>query len=72
MENKSKNKEIHFVLSDKQQKRFDAWGKHLKAIFGEWGLLTWTYTGNGIGESITVTSSNAPEHPLDLTDIDSW
>ena len=67
-----KNKEIHFALSDKQQKRFDIWGKHLKAIFGEWGMLTWTYTSNGIGESITVTSSNAPRHPLDLTDIDSW
>jgi hypothetical protein len=66
------NKVICIELSDKQQKQFDAWTKHLKAIFGEVGMITWTVCSNGIGQEITATSSNAPEHPLDLTDIDSW
>ena len=66
------NKVISITLNDKQQKKFDGWGKHLKAIFGEWGMLTWTVSSCGIGDTITVTSSNAPKHPLDLTDIDSW
>lgn len=66
------NKVISIELNDKQQKKFEAWGKHLKEIFGEWGNLTWTVSSCGIGDSITVTSSNAPKHPLDLTDVDSW
>lgn len=66
------NKVISIELNDKQQKKYEAWGKHLKAIFGEWGTLTWTVSSCGIGDTITVTSSNAPKHPLDLTDVDSW
>jgi len=48
------------------------WCQHLKAIFSEVGVLTWTVSSCGIGDTITVTSSNAPNNPLDLTDIDSW
>ena len=66
------NTVISITLNDKQQKRLDAWGKNLKAIFGEWGTLTWTISSCGIGDTITVTSSHAPKHPLDLTDVDSW
>jgi hypothetical protein len=66
------NKVINITLNDKQQELFDDWGKNLKAVFGEWGILTWTISNCGIGDTITVTSSNAPKHPLDLTDIDSW
>lgn len=66
------NKVVSITLNDKQQKKLDSWGKHLKAIFGEWGNLTWTVSSCGIGDTITVTSSHAPKHPLDLTDVDSW
>ena len=63
---------INITLNDKQQKSLDTWGKHLKAIFRSRGDLTWTVSSCGIGDTITVTSSHAPKHPLDLTDIDSW
>ena len=66
------NKVIHIELTDSQQAIFEAWCEHLRAIFGEIGILTWSISSNGIGDSITVTSDNAPNHPLDLTDIDSW
>lgn len=64
-------KVITVELNDKQQKRFDKWCSHLKAIYGEIGLLTWSITPNGIGEGIEVYSHNA-RVKLDLTDVDSW
>lgn len=66
------NTVVSITLNDKQQKKLDAWGKHLKAVFGEWGTLQWTVSSCGIGDSITVISSYAPKHPLDLTDVGSW
>lgn len=63
---------ISVELNEKQLSLFEDWCTHLKAIYGEVGILTWAITSNGIGEEITVTSKYAPKHPLDLTDIDSW
>lgn len=65
-------KVILIELNSKQQKQYEDWCKHLKAIFGEIGTLTWTVSSSGIGDTITVTTNNAPNNPLDLTDIDSW
>ncbi len=65
-------KVISIELNQKQQKQYENWCQHLKAIFGEVGTLTWTVSSNGIGDTITVTSNNAPNNPLDLTDVDSW
>ncbi len=65
-------KVILIELNSKQQKQYEDWCQHLKAIFGEIGILTWTVSSNGIGDTITVTTNNAPNNPLDLTDIDSW
>jgi hypothetical protein len=65
-------KVILIELNSKQQKQYEDWCQHLKAIFGEIGTLTWTVSSCGIGDTITVTSNNAPNNPLDLTDIDSW
>lgn len=63
---------ITVELNEKQQSLFEDWCTHLRAIYGEVGLLTWCITPTGIGEEITVTSAHAPGHPFDLTDIDSW
>jgi len=43
---------ITVELNDKQQKMFDEWKSHLKSLYGEYGLLTWKITPNGIGEEI--------------------
>ena len=65
------NKIITVELNDKQQKMFDEWKSHLKSLYGEYGLLTWKITPNGIGEEIVVYSHRANVE-LDLTDVDSW
>jgi hypothetical protein len=65
------NKVITLELSNKQQKKFDKWCTHIKAIYGEIGLLTWSITPNGIGEGIEVYSHTA-RVKIDLTDVDSW
>ena len=65
------NRQITVTLTDKQQKKFDKWAAHIKALYGEYGLFTWKITPNGIGEEITVYSHNARVE-LDLTDLDSW
>jgi hypothetical protein len=67
----NKNYEIREVLSDKQQKQFDKWKSHIKALYGEYGLFTWSITPNGIGSGIEVYSHLA-RVKLDLTDMDSW
>jgi hypothetical protein len=65
------NKVITLELNSKQQKKFDKLCTHIKAIYGEIGLLTWSITPNGIGEGIEVYSHTA-RVKIDLTDVDSW
>ena len=60
---------IHEELSEKQQKMYDEWLSHIKAIYGEYGLFTWKITPNGIGSGIVVYSHKTRTE-LDLTDID--
>jgi hypothetical protein len=62
---------IHEELNDKQEKRFRAWLVHIKALYGEYGLLTWSITPTGVGSEIKVYSHLAKVE-LDLTDVDSW
>ena len=68
---KNKNYTITVELSDGQQNKFDEWKSHIKAIYGECGLLTWKVTPTGIGEGIVVYSHNTKTE-LDLTDVESW
>lgn len=65
------NKRVAFELNDKQQKKYEEWIAHIRAIHGKVGNLTWCWSTNGIGDSITVYSETARAE-LDLTDIDSW
>jgi len=65
------NKQITIELDDKQQKKFDKWLSHIKAIYGEVGLLTWKCTPNGIGSELRVFS-HLTRTEIDLTDVDSW
>jgi hypothetical protein len=67
----SNRKVITVELNEKQQKRFDKWCSHIKSLYGEIGLLTWSITPNGIGEGIEVYSHTA-RVKIDLTDVDSW
>ncbi len=62
---------VHEELNEKQQKLYDDWLYHIKAIYGEYGLFTWKITPNGIGSGIVVYS-HLTKTELDLTDIDSW
>jgi hypothetical protein len=66
-----RNKVISVELNDKQQKQFDEWCGHLKALYGEVGSLTWKISPTGIGEGIVVYSHNAKVE-FDLTDVSSW
>jgi hypothetical protein len=65
------NTEICVRLNDEQQKDFDRWKDHIKALYGEYGTFTWKITPTGIGDEITVYSHRA-QVELVLTDIDSW
>ena len=72
MEEKTTRKTvIHAELNDKQQKMYDEWKSHIKALYGEYGLFTWEVSPNGIGLGIVVHSHLA-NVKLDLTDVDSW
>lgn len=65
------NKTISVTLTDKQQRMFDRWQAHIKALHGEYGLFTWSITNNGIGSEIEVFSHLA-KVKLALTDVSSW
>lgn len=40
------NTVIHEELNAKQQKMFDEWISHIKAIYGEYGNFTWKISPN--------------------------
>lgn len=71
MEEKSMKTTIHEELNEAQQKKYDEWLSHIKAIYGEYGLFTWKITPTGIGSKIVVYS-HTTKTELDLTDFDSW
>jgi hypothetical protein len=66
-----RNYTLNLELSDKEQKKYDKWTSHIKALYGEYGLFTWKLTPNGIGMGISVFSHLAKVE-IDLTDVDSW
>ena len=72
MEEKNTRKTvIHEELNEKQQKMYDEWLSHIKAIYGEYGHFTWKITPNGITSEVILYSHKANAE-LDLTDFDSW
>jgi hypothetical protein len=58
-------------LTDTQQKRYDEWIAKIKDLYGEYGLMTWSVTPFGMGDSIKVYN-HLTKLELDLTDTDSW
>jgi hypothetical protein len=68
---KKKNYAIHEELNDKQQARYEEWLSHIKAIYGEYGPMTWHISPTVIGSGIEVYS-HLTKTKLDLTDEDSW
>jgi hypothetical protein len=72
MGEKNMNKTVIKVeLNVKQQKMYEQWLSHIKAIYGDYGTLTWKVTPNGIGPGISVYS-HSTKTELELTDMDSW
>lgn len=70
--NPSNNRKVITIeLNEKQQEKFDNWINHIKALYGQVGLLTWKCTPTGIGMELSVFSDLANVE-LELTDIDSW
>lgn len=65
------NKIISVQLNDKQQKAYEDWCGHIKALRGDVGTLTWKLTTYGIGPIIKVYSEDL-KLELDLTDVESW
>lgn len=65
------NKIISVQLNDKQQKQYEEWCGHIRALRGDVGTLTWKLTSHGIGPIIKVYSEDL-KLELDLTDVDSW
>jgi hypothetical protein len=65
------NTSIQVQLSNKQQKQLNKWCAHIKALYGEVGILTWSITPNGIGCGVEVYSHLA-KVKIDLTDVDNW
>lgn len=58
-------------LNDKQQKMYEEWLSHIKALYNQHGTLTWKITPTSVGDEISVYSELAKVE-LDLTDLDSW
>ena len=72
MEEKNMRKTvIHEELNEKQQKMYDEWLSHIKAIYGEYGQFTLKITPTGVGSEISVYSHKTKTE-LELTDFDSW
>lgn len=65
------NKIISVQLNDKQQKQYEDWCGHIRALRGDVGTLTWKLTSHGIGSIIKVYSEDL-KLELDLTDVESW
>lgn len=64
-------KVISVELNDNQQKIYDDWLSHIKAIYNEYGSFTWKITPTGIGNEIVVYSHKTKTE-LNLTDYNSW
>jgi hypothetical protein len=47
------------------------WQEKIKDLFGEYGLYTYSFTPNGIGDGVEVYS-HLTKTKLDLTDVDTW
>lgn len=63
--------EYTFTVSEKEKKAIEEWKEKIKDLYGEYGLFTYKFTPNGIGESVIVYSHLA-KIEKDFTDMDSW
>jgi hypothetical protein len=62
---------MEFKLNEWQIEKLNEWKTHIKGVFGEYGLYTFSFTSNGIGCEVSVYS-HLTKTELDLTDIDSF
>jgi hypothetical protein len=69
MENKSSN--VSFELNETEMERLKQFQEQIKALYGEYGIFTFSFTPTGIGNGVEVYSHLA-KLKRDLTDMDSW
>ena len=60
-----------FSLLPKEQRESDKFQAAIKEIYGSYGLFTYSFTPNGIGSGVKI-SSNLAKTSKDITDVDSW
>jgi hypothetical protein len=62
---------IQFNLIPEQERALKEWQEKIKDLFGKYGLYDFTFTPNGIGESLIV-KSHLTGTSIDLTDVELW
>lgn len=62
---------MNYNLSETQLEKLKKWKSHIKALYGECGIFTYSFTPNGIGCSVEVYSHLA-KLKIDLTEIENF
>lgn len=60
-----------FEIKNKELEELNKWKELIKELYGEYGLYTYKFTPNGIGDSLVVYSHLA-KIEKEFTDLDSW
>ena len=62
---------LSFELTDAEMQGLKKFQEQVKALYGEYGNYTFSFTPTGIGNAVEVYSHLA-KIEKDLTDMDSW
>jgi hypothetical protein len=64
-------KNLSFELGDSEMEKLKQFQEQVKALYGEYGNYTFSFTPTGIG-NVVKAYSHLAKIERDLTDIDSW
>lgn len=62
---------MEFKLSRTQEEKLNKWKEHIKALYGQYGTFTYSFTPNGIGCGVEVYSQLA-KVKIDLTEVEHF
>lgn len=62
---------MDFKLSSSQEEKLQEWKEHIKALHGQYGTFTYSFTPNGIGCGVEVYSQLA-KVKIDLTEVEHF
>ena len=62
---------MNFKLSRTQEEKLQEWKEHIKALYGQYGTFTYSFTPNGIGCGVEVYSQLA-KVKIDLTEVEHF